>query len=154
MSNTLSSTSDAMDDVLPTNRHSGEVAAIDTPTPTTLEIVCLILGEEAPFIVTIARNQRVDDLKKAIYKEMQSPPSINPRFLALYLLNLPDDDGLLKAVGDMRPNTKPPLKATKRLSQVFPAVLKDDTVHILVRPPELGKFASSNPVFASFRIDV
>ncbi|KAG9056128.1 hypothetical protein FS842_000220, partial [Serendipita sp. 407] len=119
-----------MDDVL-----LGETTAIDTTT--TLEIVCLVLGEEAPFIVTIARNQLVDNLKEAIYNTKRSLSFTDPNLLTLYKINLPDDDGLLDAVDDMRLNPKPPLRVTKRLSQVFPAVLKDDTVHILVRPPEL-----------------
>ncbi|KAG8756997.1 hypothetical protein FRC14_002482, partial [Serendipita sp. 396] len=131
-------TLDAMDDVLPTNQHSGETTAIDTPAPTTLEIVCLVLGEEAPFIVTIAQNQRVDDLKNAIHKKIQSLSFTDAHLLDLYSLDVPDDDGLLRAVKDMQKQGKfeSPLRVTKRLFKVFPTALKDDIVHILVKAPE------------------
>ncbi|KAG8810110.1 hypothetical protein FRC18_004254 [Serendipita sp. 400] len=135
MSTPPPSTSDAMMDVLPTSRHSGETTAIDTSTPLTLW--CFVPGKTAPFRVTIARTHLVDDLKEAIYNKTRTLSFTSPHVLTLYLLNLPDDDGLLDAVNDMRLNPKSCLRVTKRLSQVFPAVLKDDTVHILVQPPQL-----------------
>ncbi|KAG8844459.1 hypothetical protein FRB91_002611 [Serendipita sp. 411] len=136
MSNTHSS--NAMDDVLPTNRHSGETTAIDTPVPTTLTIWCFIRGEGAPFRVTIARTHIVDDLKKAIYNEKKTLQFTDANLLTLYEINLPIDENLPKIVEDMKLGPLRPLMVTKRLSQVFPAVPKDDTVHILVQLPELA----------------
>ncbi|KAG8844388.1 hypothetical protein FRB91_002646 [Serendipita sp. 411] len=124
-----------MDDVLLTNRHSGEALAIYTPESTALEVFCLVLGETAPFRVNIAGNESVGDLKEAIYNEKKNLAFTDANLLTLYLLNLPDDDGLLDSVHDMQLNPKSCLRVTKRLSQVFPAVLKDDTVHIPVQPP-------------------
>ncbi|KAG8753283.1 hypothetical protein FRC14_006191, partial [Serendipita sp. 396] len=83
------------------------------------------------------QHSLVDDLKEAIYNKKRSLSFTDPNLLTLYGINLPDDDGLLDPVDDMRLNPKPPLRVTKRLSQVFPVVLKDDTIHILVQPPEL-----------------
>ncbi|KAG9019919.1 hypothetical protein FS842_007742, partial [Serendipita sp. 407] len=118
------------------NRHSGETTAIDTPVPTTLEIWCIVLGEKVPFPVTIARNQSVGHLKKAIYNETKTLAFTSPHLLTLYKINLPGDDNLPKIVEDMKLGSLQPLNPTHRLSEVFSAPLGDETVHILVQPPE------------------
>ncbi|KAG8806556.1 hypothetical protein FRC19_007202, partial [Serendipita sp. 401] len=109
---------------------------IDTPVPTTLEIWCIVLGEKVPFPVTIARNQSVGHLKKAIYNETKTLAFTSPHLLTLYKINLPGDDNLPKIVEDMKLGSLQPLNPTHRLSEVFSAPLGDETVHILVQPPE------------------
>ncbi|KAG8850899.1 hypothetical protein FRB91_008713, partial [Serendipita sp. 411] len=127
-----------MDDVLPTNRHSGETTAIDTPVPTTLEIWCIVLGEKAPFRVTIPRNQLVDDLKEAIHNKKRSLSFTDPNLLTLYEINLPgEDNNLSKTVETMPPEAKKLLNPMDRLSKVFPGPLDRPAVRILVQPPEL-----------------
>ncbi|KAG8790467.1 hypothetical protein FRC16_000864, partial [Serendipita sp. 398] len=127
-----------MDDVLPTNQHSGETTAIDTRIPTTLKIFCLLSGEENVFPAIIDGNESVGDLKNAIHKKIQSLSFTDAHLLDLYSLDVPDDDGLLRAVKDMQKQGKfeSPLRVTKRLFKVFPTALKDDIVHILVKAPE------------------
>ncbi|KAG8877779.1 hypothetical protein FRC20_010030 [Serendipita sp. 405] len=151
MSTPPTSTSDAMDDVLPTNRHSGETTAIDTPVPTTLEIWCIVLGEKVPFPVTIARNQSVGHLKEAIHSKKKTLQFTDANLLTLYELNLPRSKDLPETLENMKLDATQALDAMDDLSDVFPNTLKKKTVHVLVQPPKSGKCASSNPVFASFR---
>ncbi|KAG8836664.1 hypothetical protein FRC18_010929 [Serendipita sp. 400] len=139
MSTPPTSTSDAMDDVLPTNRHSGETTAIDTPVPTTLEIWCIVLGEKVPFPVTIARNQSVGHLKEAIHSKKKTLQFTDANLLTLYELNLPRSKDLPETLENMKLDATQALDAIDDLSDVFPNTLKKKTVHVLVQPPKSDK---------------
>lgn len=109
--------------------------------PATCELFCLIFGESNPFAVNIAKNETVSDLQDAM-KEKQKPKldSIDANNLTLYLINIIDDEELLKSVNE-RINCLPALKAlnpTKKLSAVFETT-PAETVHILVQLPKSGE---------------
>ncbi|KAG8785703.1 hypothetical protein FRC15_000843 [Serendipita sp. 397] len=131
--------SDAMVDVLPTNQQSGETVATGTAAPTTLKIFCLLFGEGVAFSVTIGSDETVDELKEAIHKKTPNLSSIDPKFLKLYLINIvdeEDEDSLRDTVENLSLG-KHLGPATRPLYKVFSGPLADETIHILVKLPEL-----------------
>ncbi|KAG8826601.1 hypothetical protein FRC18_010018 [Serendipita sp. 400] len=125
-----------MDKILPTNQRSEEV--IVTTTPTVLKIFCLLLGQDVPFHVIINGNEFVADLKKAIHKEIKSLSSIDPHLLALYVLDLPEDDDLREKAAQRTFDPTKALKATMLLYEMFPGHFEKTNVHLLVVPPGLA----------------
>ena len=124
-----------------------------------LKLFCLIYPNpnhtRQPFPVTINTDETVDDLKKAI--KLENAPRLDDiaaHELTLYKVSIPDDDNLLQTLSDMMLNvgdgcvTK--LRATTRLSKVFPDGVEDEHVHILAQKP--GTCHTPSDCFHSLRI--
>jgi Crinkler effector protein N-terminal domain len=110
--------------------------------PVSYTIFCLVFGEDTPFSVTIQPNRTVDALKDAIKSKKQPVLDyLAASSFVLYLITIPDDDDLATNVRQQfNSNPAPkPLKATSRLSTLFPDTPAEETVHIVVQIPKTGK---------------
>jgi hypothetical protein len=107
------------------------------PHPTNYTIFCVVLNENRPFSVEVPRDVTVDQLRKSIKAEMGMSASYANN-LTLYLVNTPDDDNLTKNL-KQKLTVQPPLRATNALSALFPEAPAKNTIHILVRPLNIGK---------------
>jgi hypothetical protein len=123
------------------NRHRRATMAEHQPTD--WKIFCVVVKENISFLVNISPDATVGDLKDAIKTKTQ--PAFDhfaANSLALYLVNLPDDDDLAKHV-DQHLAIKPPLtvlQATKRVRALFPdGDPGNKTIRILVQPPSSRK---------------
>ena len=124
-----------------------------------LSLNCWVIGDKAGsvFPVKIAGTESVGTLKKAIKEE--NPDLLGPaRTLDLWKVsvyyfdtlkstpdpwqvNVPVDDNLPEAVGDLSLESVKPLWSVKRLSGLFEeALLADDHVQIVIRRPPNGVY--------------
>ncbi|KAG8813639.1 hypothetical protein FRC17_001475, partial [Serendipita sp. 399] len=112
-----------------------------TTVPATT-VFCLIIGEDTPFSVTIQPKATIDELKKNIKDETRTLANVDHKRLLLYKVNIPDDDSLMETAMKFTLDPKSVLKATKRLSTIFPEPPPEDAVHLLVNisnkaPPKI-----------------
>jgi Crinkler effector protein N-terminal domain len=103
--------------------------------PDIYTILCILVGEKAPFPIKIAKSGTVNDIKELIKKENPDTlGSIDDRFLDLYHTEFANDDELIANVKAQPLDS--PLLATTPLTDIFPCTPKKETVHLLVKPSE------------------
>jgi hypothetical protein len=111
--------------------------------PANYKVFCIVDGKTQSFSVKISPHETVDELKDAIkIKKSHEFDNFDADDLTLYLINLADDDSLLKNVTE-RLAGQPPLellKPTRVLSTVFLGPPAKDLVHILVQSPSPSEF--------------
>jgi len=103
-----------------------------------LDVFCVIEGETKSFPVEIESTKTVGHLKKAI-KADQSPDldHINPKNLTLWRVSipiLPKKDRKAISLADV--SSKEELDEATKLSNIFDAELPEETIHIIVQPPQ------------------
>ena len=100
--------------------------------PTIYRIWCTIAGTDSLFSIKISRKKTVDELKNAIKEKLSNRfANIPAHYMGLYRIDVPFPlpDGL---VAD--PLKK--LRATTELVKIYPDGPPEETVHILVQPPD------------------
>ncbi|KAF9356720.1 hypothetical protein BGX34_009785 [Mortierella sp. NVP85] len=112
-----------------------------------LDIFCVIEGQKTSFSVEIESTKTVDHLKKTIKKEKPNDrhlEGVDADKLTLWHVSLP-----VVPPKDRKPILledvliKDQLVETSKISNVFGAVLQEDTIHILVQLPPANKRKAS-----------
>jgi Crinkler effector protein N-terminal domain len=118
---------------------------------TTYTIFCVIMGEDNAFHVEIASSEIVDQLKKKIKEKRQiGLGGVDAAELALYHVEIPDNEDVAKAVEQELSEHPARLRPTEELAAVFKDGLKRRTVHIIVQPPHTGEFLRAGILDRSF----
>lgn len=117
-------------------------------------IICIVAGEDVPFCVEIEKSKTVGWLK-ALIKEKRTNvfADIDVNFLDLYHVDIPNDEELVVRL-KAHPLDDSKLRATKPLTDVFPATPKADTVHFIVNPSKLHGWPLGTCVILTFDISV
>jgi hypothetical protein len=113
------------------------MAAQQQQQPADYKLICTVVGK-TPFSVKVSPHDTVDELKKSIKLENPAFKDLAAHDLDLYLIELADDDSLLKKVEELLASQPPPQplkRPTQKLSAVFLKPPEDGIVHILVQPP-------------------
>lgn len=107
--------------------------------PQIYTIFCLVVGDNNPFSVKIAKNETVNTLQDMI-KEKQQPKlnNITASDLKLYQVEIAGDDNMANNVTQKMSEGLCPLNAMKKLEYYFPGTPREEAVHILVQAP--GKY--------------
>lgn len=104
--------------------------------PEIYTLFCVLLGENSPFAVEIAKDETVDILKKLIKKEKEPKLNhIDADELTLYKVEILDDDYLVENTTQRMLEGLSPLKPTLELVDYFTDTPKDETIHIIVQVP-------------------
>jgi hypothetical protein len=99
-------------------------------------IIGLVVGQEEPFSISIAKSETVRDVKDLVKKiKHDTFVGTETRFLDLYHVEIPEDDELMANVRAHPLDS--PLLATAPLIDIFPCAPKENMIHLLVKPSEL-----------------
>ncbi|GJJ68053.1 hypothetical protein EMPS_00399 [Entomortierella parvispora] len=104
---------------------------------------CVVDKETAnPFSVDAHSSETVHDLKRAIKVEISDTlKGVEARDLTLWSVSIPfHGDKMNIDIGNMLETDKEQLKATTKLYKIFGTELAEDTIHVIVQPPQ-----SANP---------
>jgi hypothetical protein len=97
-------------------------------------ILCIVVNEDVPFYIEIEKGKTIDWLKVLIKKKKSTVlAGIDPDFLDLYHVDIPDDEKLVAKV-KAHPLDDSKLPATTVLTNFLPATPKADTVYFIVNP--------------------
>jgi Crinkler effector protein N-terminal domain len=104
-----------------------------------LSLNCFVLGDDPDrtFTVEIPKNKNVDILKDRI-KEKRAPQfdHIIASYLDLWQVSFPIDDLHSKNP----PTVGPKMRSNRLLSDSFLSELDINHIHVVVRPPDQGKY--------------
>ena len=108
--------------------------------PEIYTVICIVVGEGAPFRVEIEKNKIVDQLKDLIKeKKSNTFADIDANLLMLYHVEIAAGEDMLKKVEDEMSKKPTTLDPTMEIADVFSETPRKRTVHILVQPPRSGK---------------
>ena len=111
-------------------------------TLTILELNCWVLGDPSDriFPVEIAANKSVGTLKDAIkHKKKPAFDHIPADTLVLWRVSIHDVHNLPENISDVQGVKEGPLSPMDTLSEVFSDAPKKKHIHIIVKPPAIGK---------------
>lgn len=102
-------------------------------------IFCLLVGEDVPFSIKIAKNETVGH-SKGLIKEAMKPEldHIDANELDLYYMEITDDSHMTRTVIQRMSENPPRLRVTRKLEDIFDGNPKEETIYIVVVPP--GEF--------------
>ena len=109
---------------------------------TILELNCWVLGDPSDriFPVEIAANKSVGTLKKCIKEENQRRfQHVDANTLVLWRVSIHDVHNLPENISDVQGVKEGPLSPMDTLSEVFSDAPKKKHIHIIVKPPAIGK---------------
>jgi Crinkler effector protein N-terminal domain len=98
-------------------------------------ILCVVDNEDVAFPVAIDKNMIIGQLKEEIIKKTPAFANMDPKFLDLYHVDLPDaQKAELKASVDAQAlRLDPPQLPSESLTTIFPTGPKPKTVHFIVK---------------------
>jgi Crinkler effector protein N-terminal domain len=119
-------------------------------------VLCIVIGEDVPFSVEIEKSKIVSQLKDLI-KEKRTDvfANIGSNLLDLYHVDIPDapKEDLMASMRAHPLDSRGPLLATTRFTNIFPGTPKDDTIHFIVKPSKLHGWQLNACVNVSLRQD-
>ncbi|KAF9427662.1 hypothetical protein BGZ76_002237 [Entomortierella beljakovae] len=97
-----------------------------------IELFCIVDGDSELFSVVIPTDKKVEDLKKAIKKELNLGDITNNR-LTIWQCSLASEPYRQIAVKQLNNNEKELLVSTRKISEVFGASPPENSIHIIVQ---------------------
>jgi crinkler effector protein len=103
-------------------------------------IICIVVGEEIPFLVDIRRDALVGHLQEKI-KEKQRFTSVIANKLKLFRVDVSvaDRSKIQEKIYEKIRALPPPMYPVDKLSKYYLASPPEDMIHILVQHPNTGK---------------
>ncbi|THU75854.1 hypothetical protein K435DRAFT_880063 [Dendrothele bispora CBS 962.96] len=107
------------------------------PSPSSEDLFCCLFGSNTPFPVRFLSELTVADLKEQIKAtNIQDLKEIQASELDLFKVFLLDEGDLMKSVKS-EIEGKAPLTPTGRLAKIFPDGPPEETIHIVVKLPDV-----------------
>jgi hypothetical protein len=108
--------------------------------PDIYTVFCIVVGEEVPFPVEIEKSKTVGQLKKLIKEERSDLFSgIPANFLNLYHVEIAGGGDMVEKVNQEMSKNPTALDPMKKLVNIFGGDPKEETLHIIVKPPRMGE---------------
>jgi Crinkler effector protein N-terminal domain len=100
-------------------------------------ILCVVDNEDVAFSVKIDKNKIIGQLKKEIIKNTPTFANMDPKFLDLYLVDIPDAQKAELQASVKASALDFPQLPSWSLIEIFPTGPKPKTVHFIVKTSKL-----------------
>jgi len=109
--------------------------------PADYTMICIVIGEEKPFLVDIRRDALVGHLLDKIKEKKRRFASVDPDDLTLFRVDvsIADRSNIQEKIDEKIKALPSPMYPIDKLSKYCSDSPPEEMIHILVQPPNTGK---------------